>query len=147
MLDLPHDNNEQEGSKWGDLSLIRSVHMFIVCMFCIWLPLNNLCSSLANHLKFMHKVRYHKRWTNSNFSIYHIFCSGIMPLDLPKKTTSQLLSNVISALAVIAILLNNVFLPQYGIHKCLLLMTCCQFLYGRYVCVSGRRSPRCILRI
>jgi hypothetical protein len=43
--------------------------MFIICMFCIWLPLNNLCSSLANHLKFMHKVRYLKRWTNSNLMI------------------------------------------------------------------------------
>ena len=38
-----------------------------VCSSCIWFPLGNLTSSLANHLKFIHKVRDNRRHTKFCF--------------------------------------------------------------------------------
>ena len=50
------------------------------------LLLNNL-SSLANHLKFIHKVRFYKWKAKFNFGLDHLsnFCSEVMPLNLLKN--------------------------------------------------------------
>ena len=60
---------------------VRSNKFFLcpyVCTSHIWFPLNNLRSPLTNNLKFIHKIRDHKRKAKFNFRYYHFFYAGVM---------------------------------------------------------------------
>jgi hypothetical protein len=48
-----------------------------VCTSYIGFPLSNLSSPSANYVKFIHKVRDHKRKTKFDFRIYHLFLFGV----------------------------------------------------------------------
>ena len=48
-------------------------------------PFNELTTSSANHLNFIHKVWDHKRQTKFDLELYHFVRSRITPFDLPKK--------------------------------------------------------------
>jgi hypothetical protein len=58
--------------------LTMSVHLSVY-MSIIWFSLNNWSYPKANNLKFMPKVRDHKRKARIRIRLYNTFWSGVMP--------------------------------------------------------------------
>ena len=67
-------------SRWLRL-MLSFTHVYQSLLpFCIWSLLNFLNSPKANHLKFMCKVRDHKRKAKDDLSLSHFFRPGDMSL-------------------------------------------------------------------
>jgi hypothetical protein len=56
-------------------------YSMIVHMSHFWFLFNNLSFPVANHLKFIQKVRNHNRKSKFDYCSYHVFHSGVMSLD------------------------------------------------------------------
>ena len=57
-------------------------------MVGILLPLNNLTSSYANHLKFILNVLDHKNQDKFDFGLYRVFCFENMQIDFLERKKS-----------------------------------------------------------
>ena len=59
----------------------RILSLTHVHMSYIWFQLNNWSLPAANHLTFIHKDSNHKMQSKFDLRLYHIFLSGVKPLD------------------------------------------------------------------